>query len=596
MAVVQVYMEKTSSRSVVPVVAVALLMLGFGAWQHLVFSLWAGEPAWFKNAYDEDTYILLANGLSGPRLDRMLSDGIAKLFLLMSGGSPAAALVGFDLVFPPLIFLAAYFLASRLFESISLRMVMSLLLMFSADLFSLGDSASYVTKIVSLEHFKAIIGLFGQNLVPPIETSYPTILRSPEPQVAYVVAFLFVGLLIQIVRAGGRGIRPAVWLAFTGAQLLLTLSYSLVSLPLLAVEAFAAFILLACRSFRSATVLAVFCALSLAAMVAAYAALDAEGSRVFASRLPTISVAVLGGLAAICLIGLVLWKRGFSDRMLWLAAAFAGVPVALMNQQLLTGMMISTRDWERYINHPALMIGLGILLSRLVRTADGAALQRYSRWAFAWAIVLLLIAFANLHRATTLWFPLNAKTLAMARAVDAAPGKLDGRTLVLDEPGLAPALAVRRDGRRDFLIDYTDVVLDWIPSLADAGFRLTPHGEALFEYWRLRGLTTEEVAEILEVEARERGGYYSAFFFNICDYWYPCTDNRAVQAEAIAAHLPEIVAAYERFREQPSDKFEGRRYAFISTTTAPVNGQIFDATPVSGATVGAATASVYLQK
>jgi len=259
-------------------------------------------------------------------------------------------------------------------------------------------------------------------------------------------------------------------------------------------------------------------------------------------------------------------------------------------------MMISTRDWERYINHPALMIGLGILLSRLVRTADGAALQRYSRWAFAWAIVLLLIAFANLHRATTLWFPLNAKTLAMARAVDAAPGKLDGRTLVLDEPGLAPALAVRRDGRRDFLIDYTDVVLDWIPSLADAGFRLTPHGEALFEYWRLRGLTTEEVAEILEVEARERGGYYSAFFFNICDYWYPCTDNRAVQAEAIAAHLPEIVAAYERFREQPSDKFEGRRYAFISTTTAPVNGQIFDATPVSRATVGAATASVYLQK
>jgi hypothetical protein len=591
--------EKTTNDSeFIAVGVIVLTMLLLGAWQHLQFSLRVGELAWFKNAYDEDTYILLANGLSAPRLDRFLSDGIARLFLSTLGGSPAAALVAFDLVFPPLIFLAAYFVASRLFKNLGPRILFSLLLMFGGDLFSLGNSASYMTSIVSLQDFKAVIDLFGQNLVPPIETSYLNIVRSPEPQVVYVVGFLFAGLLIEIVRSGGRGIRPAIWLVFAATQFLLTLSYSFVSLPLLMVEAFAVFVLLARRSFRAAALLAVLCALSIAAMAIAYAGVDAEGSRFFASRLPSISTAVLGACVVLGVAVVQLWKRGFADRVLWLVVGFAGLPIALMNQQLLTGVMISTRDWERYINHPAMMIGLGILLSRLETVEGGTMLKRAHRWAAPLAAALSLIIALSLNQSTSFWHAPNARTLAMTKAIEAAPNELDGWTLVLEEPGLAPSLAVRRGGRRDALIDYTDVVLDWIPSSEHAEFRLTRHGEALFEYWRLLGLSNTEAANILQTEVDARGGYYSAFFFNICDYWYPCTDNRAVRTDEITALLPEVIASYERYRGQPPERLGGRRYAFVTTgtTATRLNEEIFDPAPVSRVVIDGETVSIHLQK
>lgn len=584
------------SRHSISVAAVAVAMFLFGAWQHIQFSFRVGEPAWFKNAYDEDTYILLSGGLSAPRLDRVMSDGIARLFQSVLGDTPAATLVTFDVVFPPLIFLAAYFLASRLFKGFGPRLLLSLLLMFGADLFSLGNSASVLSNVVSLQHFNALIGLFGQNLVPPIETSYLAIVRSPEPQVVYVVGFLFAGLLIEIVRRGGRGIGPAFWLIFTVAQLLLTLSYSFVSLPLLAVEVFAVFILAACGSFRAAAWLVVLWAASIAAVASAYAGVEAEGSRFFGSRLPSISVAMLGACALLCVTLLLLWRRRFADRMLWLALAFAGLPIALLNQQLLTGVMISTRDWERYINHPALMIALGIVFSRL--DWDDGVFKHFRRWVPVAVIALSLFAIFSLNRSTSLWHSPNARAFAMAKAIEAAPNELEGWTLVLEEPGLAPALAVRRGGKRDALIDYTDVVIDWIPSSEHAEFGLTRHGEALFEYWRLLGLSKAEVAKILQTEVAARGGYYSAFFFNICDYWYPCTDNRAVRTEEITALLPEVIASYERYRAQPSERFEGRRYAFVATgtTATRLNEEIFDPAPVARVTVDGETVSIHLQK
>lgn len=586
--------EGFRSRHSISVAAVAVAMFVLGAWQHIQFSFRVGEPAWFKNAYDEDTYILLSDGLSAPRLDRTLSDGVARMFQSVLGDTPAAALVTFDVVFPPLIFLAAYFLASRLFKGFGPRLLLSLLLMFGADLFSLGSSASVLSNVVSLQHFNALMGLFGQNLVPPIETSYLAIVRSPEPQVVYVVGFLFAGLLIEMVHRGGRGIGPTFWLVLAGAQLLLTLSYSFVSLPLLAVEFFGVFILLACGSLRAAAWLAALCAASMAAMAAAYAGVEAEGSRFFGSRLPSLSVAVLGACALLCVTMVLLWRRRFADRMLWLAVAFAGLPIALLNQQLLTGVMISTRDWERYINHPALTIALGIVLSRL---GWDEGVSRHLRRSVAAALIALsLFAIFSLNRSTSLWYSPNARAFAMAKAIEAAPNELDGWTLVLEEPGLAPALAVRRGGKRDALIDYTDVVLDWIPSSEHAEFRLTRHGEALFEYWRLLGLSREEVAGILEAEVAARGGYYSAFFFNICDYWYPCTDNRAVRTDEIKALLPEVVASYEEYRAP--GKFKERRYAFIDTaaTDKPLNEDIFDAVPVSRVTIGEETVSIHLQK
>ena len=82
---------------------------------------------------------------------------------------------------------------------------------------------------------------------------------------------------------------------------------------------------------------------------------------VFSSSMPTVSPAVLYalGLMAACAIA---WRwRLAAATSIGMAACCALVPIVLMNQQLVTGMMVSTRDFERYSNYPFLVLGAATL-------------------------------------------------------------------------------------------------------------------------------------------------------------------------------------------------------------------------------------------
>src|SRR5437868_8305822 len=119
-----------------------LFVLGFvalGLWQHLYFSYSVGEFVFFKNAYDEDTYVLFPFGVAGFRLDRMLSGAIVSAILWLSHGSYSFTLMALDALLPPLIFLAAYYAGAAIFAKFPARSLFALVLVFASDLFSRSE-------------------------------------------------------------------------------------------------------------------------------------------------------------------------------------------------------------------------------------------------------------------------------------------------------------------------------------------------------------------------------------------------------------------------------------------------------------------------
>lgn len=579
-----------------PLVFVTLLVL-FGVWQHLWFSWTIGEFAFFKNAYDEDTYALFPDALNTWRLDRVLSTTILKMLLWVSGGSYDLALVAADAFLPPLAFLSAYFLAAQMFRSASARALCALTIIFAPDLFSLGNAVTFTSSQLPIAALRLAFGPLGEQLVPPIETSYINLIRSFEPQVSYAVGFLFAGLLVRIVRQSERTVGGGLLLTLAAVQSLLLLSYSVVGYPLLILELYVAALLGIWRSRRAAAFLALLFIVSAAiAAVSAMQTLDG-GNAMFQSRLPTISVAVIGGLFLCVIVAWALWSVRFSNRLLWLALGLAGLPIAVMNQQILTGVMVSTKDWERYINHPTLVISASLFLAAyVVPRLDGRSRRRLHIAAPILCAAVIAVVVDGSRRSYSMWASMNIESVAIARAVDQASATLPANTLlVLDNVSLAPLVATRRNGERNFLADYTNVFLDRIPSSSPENFKITRHGYALFEYWRLIDRTPEAVDELLRSEASMRGGFFSAFFFNVCEYWYPCTDSRDVKVETIAALIPVVVDAYRSYLTTGGSQFSGKHFVLVETAVDQKAHGHFSADPIARETVAGVAASVYLQ-
>jgi hypothetical protein len=543
----------------------ALYLLGFaalGLWHHLYFSYSVGEFVFFKNGYDEDTYVLFPFGPAGFRPDRMLSGVIVSAILWFSQGSYNIALMVLDTLLPPLIFLAAYYAGAALFSKFSTRSFFALVLIFATDLFSLGSAASYPGPFPTLDQFKALV---GDAFVPPLETSYLGLYRSPEPQVSYVVGFLFIGLILRIVLRDAEKTTRREVVKLSIVQTSLMLCYALVSYPLVLVEGLAAIILLISGRRQDAIILGVlFFGSTIAAFAFGRMTLGSSAMLLFSSRLPVVTVGVILAFALTIIFLCLLLRSGRADRWLMTGLAFSAMPLALTNQQLLTGLMVSAREWERYVDLPFVVVAAGILASN-------------GRWRVSWQIpavalgtvVVAGFVLASSIRTYKLWLSDNLKSLAITRAVAAADKELaDDTLLVFDEPVYAPFVEARLGRPLHALLNYTDVFKNPIPSTPD--FSPTLLADALFEYWKQTAVTPAAAMEILQEEARQRGGFYSGFIFNVCEYWYPCTDGRAVKTRKIVAMLPSVVMSYTNFlaKSAPPGKF-----AFVTLKSLPATSK-----------------------
>ena len=579
-------------------ILVVTLLVCLGAWQHLSFSWRVGELAFFKNAYDEDSYVLFPYLLHTTRLDRALSTLLLHTIRTAAGGTFDAVFIVADTILPAMAFLASYCLTSQLFRTIEMRVCWALLIVFAPDLLSLGSSTSLTSAFFPLAWFRSLFGALGETLVPPIDTSYLNILRTFEPQLAYVVGFSFAALLIRFTFDKKTAPTRGGIAALAAVQCLLLTTYSLVGYPLILLELYAAIILLIVGSRRHALILMSLFGISLLIVTFAASLTLKSQNFVFASRMPSISTGTIGSVLLSSFILVVLWRRSFNDRALWLALGFSGMPALLMNQQILTGLMVSTKDWERYINHPLLAIGAAILCSSFAATRSFGFVEDSHRIAAVIAAAaILLFAFDSGRRTSAGWTSINVNSLAMARAIDAASDQLTPHVvMVLADPSLASLIAVRREGKRGFLIDYTDVFLDLIPTFDLTDFKITKHGIRMFTYWKLSGTSPADAEQLLQKEAATRAGYYSAFFFNICDYWYPCSDNRAVKTHLIEQLIGVVVGRYRQFLSDPADKMTAR---YLLVTTEKDLGRFksnFNPTPIASAAAGDVRAYVFGQK
>jgi hypothetical protein len=583
---------------------VVTFLVYLGAWQHLSFSWHVGEFAFFKNAYDEDSYALFPYLLHTTRLDRALSTLLLHVIRTATGGTFDAVFIIADTLLPAMAFCASYCLTAQLFRTIEMRVFWALLIVFAPDLFSLGSSTSLTSVFFPLAWFKSLFGALGETLVPPIDTSYLNILRTFEPQLAYVVGFTFAALLIRFTLGKETIPTRGSVMALTVVQCLLLTTYSPVGYPLILLELYAASILLVVGLRRRALILMLLFGISLLIVMFAASLTLTSQNFVFASRMPSISTGTIGSVLLSSVILTALWVRNLNDRTLWVAFGFAGMPALLMNQQVLSGLMVSTKDWERYINHPLLVIGAAIFCSSFAATrhfgiiggAPGTA-RGLKIAAIIATSAILFFAFNSAQKTVAGWTSINVDSLAMARAIDAGSNQITPNVfLVLDTPSLAPLIAVRRGGKRGFLIDYTDVFLDLVPTFDLANFKITEHGLRMFTYWRLSGISPSEAERQLRKETASRAGFYSAFFFNICDYWYPCTDNRAVKTALIGKLIGLVIDRYRRFLSQPSLE-SGTRY-FLVTTAASLGDfkPSFNSTPISCGAAENVKACVFSQK
>lgn len=580
-----------------PAVALlALFVMAVGVVPHAWFSVHVGELTYFKAAYDEDTYarlILRGQGFRG----RPLAALLLKILYGACGENVAAALAVADAIFPALAAVSAFVLAAVLVRDTLARILVALLLLFGHELFSFGSST--VTWLLpgplSLSGVRQALASHP-GLVPDYFTSYFSLYRTPEPQVSLVLVFLHLAAVVTLVSGRGDRYRGALLAALTVAHAVLSYEYAFLIAMVVAMEALLVVTLLVVGRWGEAGwLLATMTPVSLLGLVQGS---GAASNRLFHSSAPILTPAVIYAVLLLLAVA-VIRRRGapIDPPALCLAAACAAVPLLLMNQQIATGVMISTRDFERYSNYPVLVLAAAILVKTAAPLRRLAAVTRpllAVGIAAAAAVVVL-----GQWQAVRQFRGANEASVTMARAVrnvvarDAAPSRV-----LIEEVELVPLVALRLHGHAqvEFVLDYTEIIE---PSRPDGPDTAASHRASLFEHFARSGRSVADAERLLRAEVATIGtgaGYFLHFLFPRLDVWYPRSDSRTLRPDLVRAALPQIVDDYGRFLANPPERLE-RPVLYVTRGQPPAADAMWsyrslaEATPAVGPTYVA-----YLQR
>jgi hypothetical protein len=544
----------------------ALFVAVLGVLPHLRFSLLIGEPAFFVSAYDEPAYALWAFEGGGPFLPhRWLSSLVLVALSRLGGGGWGIALVLADVLFPAFCALLAWRLAGYVTRRRLLRLVLALGLLFAQELFSLGcwtiwkvqDPLGVPTPAsVSLDarQLRALAPQWLAALWPDYGAPFLTLFRTPEPQLSLVLLY---GLLAILLELGDDSLAPrhrrALLAAGLTANLLLVGTYFFTASALVAVEAAYGLALAAWGrrdlARRVGALGAIGAVSTLAGVLAFHSGTTAQGYS-FSSRLPVVTPSTLAAAAG--LLSLVALRRrpDTAGAGLPLAAACFGAVLLLTNQQLVTGRMISTRDWERWIDYRLAFLGAALVGAWLLRRSR-VRLEALYAVAGAGLLATGLILVRVQDRVFEEEFLVtNLKSVALARAVRAveAGGIRDARVL-LEDPGLDLILEARLERRVRHLLDVAPVFerpIDPLQQKDGRWGRRSPFAREAFEYLARRPRAPGAVERLLRAEA-EGGGTFLRFFFDPRDFWNVFTDGRRARPAEVSAEVPGIRADYEAY-------------------------------------------------
>lgn len=544
--------------------ALVLFVAVLGLLPHLRFSLLVGEAACFFAAYDEDQYSLWAFGGGGPHFPHRILSAAALAPLKVLGGSWSMAMVLADVVFPAAAAVLAWILVGHVTRRRLLRLLLALGLLFAQELFSLGcwtiwqsgDVLGVTTpdsRVYDLRFLREIAPAWLSALWPDYASPFLTQFRTPEPQVSRITLFaLLVALLSMCTTPPGR--RPSR--AVLGLGMLINAglagTYLSQAAAIVVFEGLLSLALFASRRSSLARIVGILATVGAASLLAGALSYGSNPNALglsFASRLPVLTPSVIGAAAGLLLLATVL-RRAWSRDLYPAAAACFGSVLILTNQQLLSGRMVLSGTWERYVDYPLVFTGAAIVAAWLLRgRVEQTALHAVAGASLVLVSAVLLKAQDRVFQNE--YLVANLESVAMRRAVEAVEAQgVRGSTWLLLDPSRSLMLQARLERRIDHLLDVTSLFLRPVDPLAkpDGAWGLrSPYRREVFEYLARRPRTPAALARQLKEESDGGAGDVLRFLFDYRDFWSPMTDGRALRSEDVRARIPELRDAFARY-------------------------------------------------
>ncbi|MDO9414063.1 MAG: hypothetical protein Q7T81_15950 [Pseudolabrys sp.] len=333
-----------------------------GALPHLFFSFDTGKLNFFENAWDESFYALVMSGKVASWNDYPIRV-LEQLFLVATNGPNFISALLSDMIWPAAVVMAAGFLALTIVRGWVAVVPALFCIIFASDIFAFNSSIihpSFLTisgalKLLSVDVRK----LFSDSFVP-----FLYLYRTPEPQLSLPFFFLYFALIIRFFRQGNLKLKD--WILLSCGALICVLIYPFFATASLILGGLCAVALLLARRGRAGFgVLGItaICAVLFAFLLMRSHSGEASATR-FASSLPMLAPSLIYSLILLPAFAWHFRHKLGRDAELHFALLCYLVPFATLNQQIVTGMMFQTVNWERYINYPCLVVATVILVGR----------------------------------------------------------------------------------------------------------------------------------------------------------------------------------------------------------------------------------------
>jgi hypothetical protein len=284
------------------------------------------------------------------------------------------------------------------------------------------------------------------------------------------------------------------------------------------------------------------------------------------TRAPIITPAIIGSLILGVSFGFWFILRTHRQPLAYLALACLLTPALLSNQQTITGVMFSARDWERNASYPMLVFGIvaGCSLIVPLKTRRARLLAPLC-WVCS-AVIVLVVSRAQ-QASFRFWESDNLKSVAIIRALKAVDATtLNSADLVFQDAGIAPLVQVRSKNPLNPTLTFYRVGMNFIPNMAPEANTASPspYEDSVFEQWFRTGMSPDKAEQLLHSEVRQRAGLYLSYLFSFRDAWYPASDNRAVRPLELERSIAPIIERYKRYLSESRRDFLDRPALLIS--------------------------------
>jgi hypothetical protein len=513
----------------------SLAVASLGLIPHLVLSVIAGQAVFCESAYDE-YYHWLFSVQGCERTDRWLSQALLQLCFRASG-TIDFGMVLFDSIVPFILTQVVGIVARPFCSSRRQWLVSILLLLFGQELLSLGCSSIWPAPFV-LSSWHERLPLSIQSMVPNYYTSFLTIFRTAEPQTSFIIFFLTFAILSHGLKNRESGPCSKISFALLTCALTTPLQYVFVALPTtIFFSVFGLFCLVTNRRLWGKLGLSFGFISSVAFVCGLLASSKGESTAFklqFASHFPVLTPSLLLSL-------LLLWRSKKSADSIAKIAAIAAccVPLIVLNQQIFSGLMVSTRHWEYTSNY--IFCALGALWLRL---------QVSNAWAGKILAAICLTLFFAQMKTAGIWYKPNVRALASCALLQK---NWKGEAVLLDATPDAAVIEARTGVNYPYILDFSMAYKQPVPGMVDGEMPKSSHTARVYRTWARTGIGVPDVEAVLAKELAQKSFNWFPFLFSFNDSNSHFTDARQFKPNLIQKQFTHLIEGYENYLATTKD-------------------------------------------